>query len=644
MRFATGLLLLSTLVIASAFLPSPPSLVVPSSLRNPTHLHDAEDDEFATLIAQKDTATKPTQVYTPKEGENDYGGGSKFKRLMELAAQKKQALSSGTNGAAVASATPSAVQAAATPAALPPGWASSIDPSSGRTYYYSSSGETSWDPPAAVEQPAVQKQVSPEEVDQLKKKVDLFTMQIKDLNVQLDKARNDIATLEEDIKAKEVIISKLESAAADAKAAAAPAPPSEPAASAVVSEPPKQEEEKEKYVPTEADNLALYNAVLDVDATKVTSLLQKGLTMNEETTDAAFWSVVKAVDTAEKEDKPLSADVPQMLHHIFDADLAHLLTREQIRTNLTCMQPTESGLTTHGMNYIFDDSSHKDLPLEEGRRCEDGSCCDACSRNIFPTFATDAESDLNTFPEISSFTFNDLETVSSATILHFTRLVERVRRTMAHEYGLPLKSLLPLQAYSRKYVAGTTQQGGGGGEGDFVTLHTDEATHTGYHYSCVLYLSTAGVDFEGGDFVFNDPADKTEEDKNKSEDEEEEELELMGISLAEQIRRAGRKFTPYSPQRGAAVIFSSGWENMHEVEKITSGVRYAVPCFFTTCPVPDIAYDQMVAGKPKTNEDIADDWLHLLLAHREELPQESVGRVKELLMKWHYMCAPLDQH
>ena len=60
--------------------------------------------------------------------------------------------------------------------------------------------------------------------------------------------------------------------------------------------------------------------------------------------------------------------------------------------------------------------------------------------------------------------------------------------------------------------------------------------------------------------------------------------------------------------------------------------------------MPDAAYDQMVVGKPKTNEDIADDWLHLLLAHREESPVESVGRVKELLMKWHYMCAPLTRH
>lgn len=171
----------------------------------------------------------------------------------------------------------------------------------------------------------------------------------------------------------------------------------------------------------------------------------------------------------------------------------------------------------------------------------------------------------------------------------------------------------------------------------------DEATHSGYHYSCVLYLSTQGVDFEGGDFIWNDPADKKEGEPGRDEkDDDDDEAEWM--SLEEEIRRAGRKLTPFHPTRGAAVIFSSGWENMHEVEKITSGVRYAVPCFFTTCPVPDAAYEQMVAGKPKTDEDIADDWLHLLLAHREESPVESTGRVKELLMKWHLMCTPLSQH
>lgn len=220
-------------------------------------------------------------------------------------------------------------------------------------------------------------------------------------------------------------------------------------------------------------NLQLSTAAMRMDAQTVTILLQSNpdLTMDEETTNSAFWAVVNAVDRAEARDEPIPATVPQMLHHIFDADLQHLLTREKITKNVTCMMPQTEGLTTHGLNYVFDDGEHKNLPLEEGRRCEGGNCCDKCSRNIFPTFAQESEIDFDTFPGLQSLTFNAVEMVSAATILQFMRLIERVRRTMAHEYGLDLKTLLPLQAYSRKYVAGTTQKGGGGGEGDFVTLH-----------------------------------------------------------------------------------------------------------------------------------------------------------------------------
>jgi len=423
------------------------------------------------------------------------------------------------------------------------------------------------------------------------------------------------------------------------------------------------------------DQLRIAVSAMDVDA--VSNMLNAGLKMDEETTDAAFWAVVKAIDTAEEQDQPLPTNVPQMIHHIFDADQHHLLTREKLTTNVTCMQPDEStGLAGAAakMNYIFDDGDHKNLPLTEGRKCEDGDCCDTCSRNVFPTFATKDESSLEIFPELSALTFNDLEKVSAATIVQFVRLVERVRRTIAYEYGLPLSTILPLQAYSRKYVAGTTQKGGGGGEGDFVTLHTDEATHSGYHYSSVLYLSTQGEDFEGGSFIFNDPDPDEDQivDETVGTEEEEEDLErvaamleawkrgeelpesdeiMLGVeepdedsSWQEDIRNAGRLLKPFVPTKGAAVIFSSGWENMHEVEKITAGVRYAVPCFFTTCKVEEGHYKQMNVGKPKTDECIADDWLHLLLAHRKEEPMESVGRVKELLMKWHYLCTPLSEH
>ena len=62
---------------------------------------------------------------------------------------------------------------------------------------------------------------------------------------------------------------------------------------------------------------------------------------------------------------------------------------------------------------------------------------------------------------------------------------------------MPLRTILPLQAHSRKYVAGATQKRGGNGKGDFVILHTNEATHTRYHYLCMPYLITQGEDFDG---------------------------------------------------------------------------------------------------------------------------------------------------
>ena len=72
-------------------------------------------------------------------------------------------------------------------------------------------------------------------------------------------------------------------------------------------------------------------------------------------------------------------------------------------------------------------------------------------------FAKGDEEDLARFPELEAFNFNDCTGMATATTLNFVRLVERIRRAMAHEYGLPLSNILPLQAYSRKYVAGTTQ-------------------------------------------------------------------------------------------------------------------------------------------------------------------------------------------
>merc|ERR1712157_249641 len=99
------------------------------------------------------------------------------------------------------------------------------------------------------------------------------------------------------------------------------------------------------------------------------------------------------VDRAEAEDEPLSINVPNMLHHIFDADFKHLLSKVKITQNVTCKQPDHAvdiADKARRMSYIFDDGEHKNLALSDGRKCEGGHCCDSCSRNTFPNFATEA--------------------------------------------------------------------------------------------------------------------------------------------------------------------------------------------------------------------------------------------------------------
>ena len=78
---------------------------------------------------------------------------------------------------------------------------------------------------------------------------------------------------------------------------------------------------------------ALHVLPSNVDKDALSQILHSGDAMDEAKTEEAFWAVVNEVDRAEAHDEPLSADVPRMLHKIFDADLQHLLTREQIRTN-----------------------------------------------------------------------------------------------------------------------------------------------------------------------------------------------------------------------------------------------------------------------------------------------------------------------
>jgi len=242
------------------------------------------------------------------------------------------------------------------------------------------------------------------------------------------------------------------------------------------------------------------------------------------------------------------------------------------------------------------------VPLLEGRACRGGACCAACSRVTYDALITPAEAEAFTreldfvWPEDTGhqFSLSKCAFRDARTSLLFVRYVERMRRAIAHEYGLPLATVTPLQTFVSCFEGEGAKQGG---------LHSDESTFGEFHYSCVLYLSSQGLDFEGGTFKWSDPP------------------EAAGAPRVE---------TPLAPSKGAAVVFSSGWENMHEVEPLASGKRYAVPSFFTTLPDgPPPA-----AAVPDDARAVADELWRTLLA--PETPDDP----RQFIMKWHGLMAP----
>ncbi|KAM9837836.1 LOW QUALITY PROTEIN: 2-oxoglutarate and iron-dependent oxygenase domain-containing protein 3 [Aulostomus maculatus] len=85
--------------------------------------------------------------------------------------------------------------------------------------------------------------------------------------------------------------------------------------------------------------------------------------------------------------------------------------------------------------------------------------------------------------------------------------------------------------------------------------HVDKVTYGSFDYTSLLYLSDYGSDFTGGRFVFMD------QNGNRT----------------------------VEPRAGRVSFFSSGSENLHRVEKVTWGTRYAITVSFTCDPAQAIS-------------------------------------------------------
>lgn len=84
--------------------------------------------------------------------------------------------------------------------------------------------------------------------------------------------------------------------------------------------------------------------------------------------------------------------------------------------------------------------------------------------------------------------------------------------------------------------------------------HIDKVTYGSFHYTSLLYLSSYGHEFSGGRFIFVD------KDANRT----------------------------VEPRLGRVSFFTSGSENLHFVEKLKEGERFAITISFTCDPAQAI--------------------------------------------------------
>jgi hypothetical protein len=101
--------------------------------------------------------------------------------------------------------------------------------------------------------------------------------------------------------------------------------------------------------------------------------------------------------------------------------------------------------------------------------------------------------------------------------------------------------------------------------------HADRNNTAHYHYSGLLYMSSKGKDFTGGDVVFYNADSELKHPRNN----EDVDLARRGVFTFEEEEQR------VEPRAGRMVIFTSGHENPHKVERLLSGQRFVLAFWFT---------------------------------------------------------------
>lgn len=135
----------------------------------------------------------------------------------------------------------------------------------------------------------------------------------------------------------------------------------------------------------------------------------------------------------------------------------------------------------------------------------------------------------------------------------YHKVRDAVRSIVADVFGMPAEALLNDMTFF-SHINGTKEAKTLHDE--YWHQHTDTEQYGTFEYTTLLYLSTQGQDFDGGEFLFENSSSGG--DGSKSE----------AAAVVE-------------PRFNRLVVFSSDAENPHRVEKVTRGVRIAMTAAFT---------------------------------------------------------------
>lgn len=147
---------------------------------------------------------------------------------------------------------------------------------------------------------------------------------------------------------------------------------------------------------------------------------------------------------------------------------------------------------------------------------------------------------------INIFTNPETKNIWSETELaSYIDAKETIRRAVIENFGLQLEAI---HLTSPTFFSRMTDNPAKTVHDEYWHPHVDKETYETFHFTSLLYLSDYGSEFQGGRFVFVD---------------------------GDHMNRT------VEPRKGRVSMFTSGGENLHYVEKVTQGTRYAITIAFT---------------------------------------------------------------